>query len=695
MQEASLKIFSIFFSISLLITNLNAKEVKKQALYRGIASILDSQELVPNKADQNAAFLIYDLLNTDDASSIRGKIPALKAALIDNSRFAPFHAWIESLSAISSIHTTEKSREYCNSIKSQNPKNYEQLLSVTAINLCLKSYLSLLTAEIQKNNKLGPENKEFLTLQSQELIKKDLKNDLAKFLGRIETRGAVHAEISHILVSAYIKNKEVPAAEILKNILITYDLTTFIQRNGYNKPQNTKVMGEELDNLGRKIVALIPKANIELKSAIDNFVNFYQYNKQHLQSKTAKNRIIFTGRELSQNGQYEFSQKILSVILKDNDLESSHEALFITLWTHLMEDQNKKALNFIESNNLLDQFPNLSLKLKYWVAHTVELNRKKGMSVKLYNQLIEQNPLSFYSIMAIKNLSRLEGKDSIPSTIYNLEKINESSMTIADFSKSFQDSFIRLKLWDQFNLKDLAKTEVQFITQSSADVLKAEGSKLSDNSIKENAYILMAGAYSTNNNYIAGFNLIQTGLMEKRIGHNTYLMKSLFPHLYFDEIKKLDSDIDPIILMSLIRQESGFNPRAKSLVGARGLMQLMPTTAKMMNRKIKPHDLEKPETNLKLGIQYFKYLMKKYDGNLVFSLAAYNAGEHRVTRWQKDIFVKNEPMLKTIEKIPYQETRDYVKLIFRNMYFYKMLASNKIDDEGGMRIYDINLGFTH
>jgi soluble lytic murein transglycosylase len=66
-----------------------------------------------------------------------------------------------------------------------------------------------------------------------------------------------------------------------------------------------------------------------------------------------------------------------------------------------------------------------------------------------------------------------------------------------------------------------------------------------------------------------------------------------------------------------------------------------------------------------------------------------------VTRWQKEIFSKDENMLKTIEKIPYQETRDYVKLIFRNMYFYKMLASNKMDTEAHTRIYDINLGFTH
>ncbi|MFZ4712862.1 MAG: lytic transglycosylase domain-containing protein [Bacteriovoracaceae bacterium] len=699
----SLPLFIIFslFSFKVWAVNPEIQEDLKQNKIRhkskgGVASILDSMELIPTKADQNSAYVIYDLLGTEDVHQLKTKVEVLKSAILGNAKFEPFHEWTHTLLNLTDLKNSSKVASFCSDIKNVGDKNFEQTLQTYAQTICLKHYFGELEKELINGVSLSSSNNEFLEKMNKVLVRKDLKAPLARFLGRIETKGVAHNEISKIVAQAFISNQEVPSQEILKNLLITYELTTFIQRSGYNRPRTIKVFGDEFDELGRKIIASsVKNNNDEVEKGVKAFVQFYKYNSQYLQGKVAKNRILFVGRELSGNGQYDGSQKVLSLITKDSDPEVSHEALFISLWSFLVNEQSSKAFAFIEDNNLLDVFPNLSLKLKYWVAHTVELNKKKGMSIKLYNQIIEQSPLSYYSIMAIKNLGNLQESHSIPETVYNLEKIAETEITIGDFSHELQNSLVRLKLWDQFNMKDLSKNEIQFITTSPASKLKSIRSKLSDGFIQENAFIIMAGAFASNNNYIMGFNLIQQGLSEKKIRHNTYLLSSLFPNLYFDSIKKLDNEVDPIILMSLIRQESGFNPRAKSLVGARGLMQLMPTTAKMMNRKVKDNDLEKPETNLKLGIQHFKYLMKKYDNNLVYVLAAYNAGEHRVSRWQKDIFAKDETMLKTIEKIPYQETRDYVKLIFRNMYFYKMLASNKVDSEAHTRIYDINLGFTH
>ena len=80
--------------------------------------------------------------------------------------------------------------------------------------------------------------------------------------------------------------------------------------------------------------------------------------------------------------------------------------------------------------------------------------------------------------------------------------------------------------------------------------------------------------------------------------------------------------------------------------------------------------LHEPDFNLQLGIRYFKKLFKYYEGNLVYSLAAYNAGQTRVKRWKKKYFT-NDNILMDIESIPFSETRNYVKLIFRNIFFYK------------------------
>ena len=166
--------------------------------------------------------------------------------------------------------------------------------------------------------------------------------------------------------------------------------------------------------------------------------------------------------------------------------------------------------------------------------------------------------------------------------------------------------------------------------------------------------------------------MIHKSLTFKKFLLSQSYLKILFPFEYIHEIKKIEKDVDPIIILSLIRQESAFNPQAISRVGARGLMQLMPSTAKSMEKKVKNFQLKNPQLNLRLGIRYFKKLLHKYNGNLIYTLAAYNAGESRIENWKKKIFNSEDP-LSTIESIPFKETRNYVKLIYRNIFFYKWL----------------------
>jgi soluble lytic murein transglycosylase len=126
-------------------------------------------------------------------------------------------------------------------------------------------------------------------------------------------------------------------------------------------------------------------------------------------------------------------------------------------------------------------------------------------------------------------------------------------------------------------------------------------------------------------------------------------------------------------------------------------MQLMPRTAKRFKRTVRDSHLADPKINIDLGIKYFKNLMKRYDGNLVYVLAAYNAGEARVEKWRGLYFDTDETILKNIEAIPFLETRNYVKLIFRNIFFYKLLSENKdqiADSREPNKIFDVGLGFS-
>ncbi len=148
-----------------------------------------------------------------------------------------------------------------------------------------------------------------------------------------------------------------------------------------------------------------------------------------------------------------------------------------------------------------------------------------------------------------------------------------------------------------------------------------------------------------------------------------------FPLGYTEEIHKhaLVHDLEPAILFGITRRESAFNKVARSPVGARGLMQLMPKTARYVARQMgeRWHGVKallEPDNNLKYGAWYYQYLLKKFDGNYAAALAAYNAGPHRVKKWLPE---ESLPADIWIETIPFRETRDYVTSVLVYAMIYK------------------------
>ncbi len=135
--------------------------------------------------------------------------------------------------------------------------------------------------------------------------------------------------------------------------------------------------------------------------------------------------------------------------------------------------------------------------------------------------------------------------------------------------------------------------------------------------------------------------------------------------------------VDAALIFALIRQESKFNPRAKSWAGARGLMQLMPSTASFVakDRKYrvsKTPYLFEPELNMSIGQKYIKILHDdaKINGNLVSMIAAWNGGPGNLNKWRRSMKFMDDPLL-FIETIPYRETRMFVERVFANLWVYR------------------------
>lgn len=154
-----------------------------------------------------------------------------------------------------------------------------------------------------------------------------------------------------------------------------------------------------------------------------------------------------------------------------------------------------------------------------------------------------------------------------------------------------------------------------------------------------------------------------------------------FPLSYFDEIHEnaIEQGLNPVILYGLIRRESAFNKDARSPVGARGLMQLMPRTARQVARELDERWMGKnslfdPIKNLKYGSYYYQQLLSRFGGNYAIALAAYNAGPNRVSMWLPD---ESTPADIWIENIPYRETRDYVTSVLA----YAMIYQQRIQSD--------------
>ena len=153
----------------------------------------------------------------------------------------------------------------------------------------------------------------------------------------------------------------------------------------------------------------------------------------------------------------------------------------------------------------------------------------------------------------------------------------------------------------------------------------------------------------------------------------------LFPRAYWDDLKKHaeSNHLDPFLVASLVRQESEFAPAAISRANAVGLMQLLPKVGRSMAREEKLHNysteqLVQPATNLQLGTRFFRHMVERYNGQVEYALAAYNAGEDRVAEWRNTGGAFRD-MAEFVESIPFTETRQYVQAIIRNMMVYRLL----------------------
>jgi len=283
-----------------------------------------------------------------------------------------------------------------------------------------------------------------------------------------------------------------------------------------------------------------------------------------------------------------------------------------------------------------------SLRWQYWLARA-ELAIGK---IKQANQRLEKivGQRNFYSVAAAKELGR---SVVYPQTTLQLDR---------SMIQPFDTALLRID---------------ELIVRDKIAAAKSEWRHLLRRADKQQQEMLTAYAA-----YKRWHHLTVTGSIEAKMWDNLELRFPVAHRWWFNFYGEKHS-IDPITLMSLARQESAMDVEAKSPVGARGIMQIMPSTAKYTARKYEltyrgSHDLYQVGKNIEIGSRYLQSLLDKYDNNRIFAFAAYNAGPGRVKTWRERTQGKLDAYA-FIEAIPFNETRGYVQNILMFEIYYREL----------------------
>ena len=203
---------------------------------------------------------------------------------------------------------------------------------------------------------------------------------------------------------------------------------------------------------------------------------------------------------------------------------------------------------------------------------------------------------------------------------------------------------------------------------------------LANDNIKRGSEILAAELATSIERYDFAIQVSKIASYQKRF-HNKFNYPIISTPKYINKRKIPES----ALILSIIRQESEFDLSANSHAGAKGLMQLMPYTAKLVSKQAKlPYSKSRltkdPEYNINLGSHYIAGLILQYDGAYPFAVAAYNAGPNRVKYWKK---INKNPQKKQInyidwvELIKFRETRNYVQRVLENYNVYRYILEKK------------------
>lgn len=311
----------------------------------------------------------------------------------------------------------------------------------------------------------------------------------------------------------------------------------------------------------------------------------------------------------------------------------------------------------------------------YFLGRMAEGDGRLGEARAYYDRLNTQFPHFFYGVLARKQVrERLSGAKPDDDAVMWLGDVDwpaHRDLSATAPNAATERRIERARLLMDAGLQDLAEAELRYGAKTENEQPQLLAMELAQSA--DSSYRALRVMKSFSGDYLA--------LPLDKAPAKFWQM--LFPLPYKDDlfVNARERGLDPYDVAALIRQESEFNPTAKSRANAYGLMQLMPATGRMLGRQqgmktVSTSLLLNPGVSIKLGTEYLRQQLVNWDGDFFRTLAAYNAGPGRVHQWLQWRSDYREPA-EFVESIPFTETREYIQAVLRNADIYREIYSGR------------------
>jgi len=545
-------------------------------------------------------------------------------------------------------------------------KNYQQIYyQYPADALSYKAVWQMSQLENQEGAGLLKADSSMKLGRLQKLMNKRKYNDALSYISQLKRKGVSSKILAKLdfkkAVATEQSGKKREAIKLYKDIIKRDSYTSY-------RPLSLYRLARRYWNLGE---------NKNAKNTLGRLISEYP---QHAKTSMA---YYITARIAE--GQKKYTHALVNyskAIREFPRTEAGEMSLWSEGWLYYRQGRYLKAEQTFKRYTKKYRYSESLPKAIYWQARS--LGKLKRSNKELYQRLKNNFPYSYYTILVQNDLPNLHKRSKQISKMSAkkfelLVKYRQMRYAIP-FAKSgqlfgkkkwFKESAIN---WIKLGFNKRAKPLITNLENGLPDTEENLMFILNLRRLARDYQGIMKNFWKV------------TGNQLKNKKAKTLSALLMFPIPYWEKVveKGAEEEIDPMLIMSIMRQESGFNHEISSQANARGLLQIIPTTGENISKalKIKNYSVDMlydPSTNIAMGTFYLSYLLDYMKNDIVDAVASYNAGKESVKKWQKRFSTKDK--IEFIEEIPYPETRGYVKKVLRNYGIYREMYNQLLKDE--------------